>query len=90
MIDLSVMFGNLTTEEILSRLGITVSDDEHKKLENLRDDNANVPKGKWHGFDMPFEIVCGDVETAKVVYGILSKYEDQFKRPLQISCKNHS
>ena len=81
------MFGNLKTEEILDRLGVEISEEDFKKLDSLREDNADVPKGKWHGFDTPFQIVCGDIETAKSVTSILSPYADKFKRQIQIAYK---
>lgn len=84
---MSIRLGNLKTNEVLERLGVQLSKEDFKKLDDLRDDLADVPKGKWHGFDIPFQIVCGDRETAKTVVKFLSPYADNFKTQIQIDHK---
>lgn len=82
---MGICLGNLKTEEILNRLGIELSTEDFETLDRLREDKANAPSGKWHGFDIPFQITCGDEETARVVVGILSPLADQFKTKIQIT-----
>ena len=67
---MNIQLGNLSTNEICSRLGISLSDEDVAKLESLRSLRADTPKGKWHGFDIPFSIYCGDMETAVIVRDI--------------------
>lgn len=82
---MGICLGNLKTEEILRRLGVELSVEDFKALDDMREDNADVPKGKWHGFDIPFQITCGDEGTARVVVDILSPLADQFKTKIQIT-----
>ena len=82
---MGICLGNLKTKEILSRLGVELSAEDFKALDDMREDNADVPKGKWHGFDIPFQITCGDEETARAVIDILSPLAGQFKTKIQIT-----
>ena len=84
---MSIYLGNLKTKEILSRLGIELKEDDFKTLDSMREDNADVSKGKWHGFDIPFQITCGDRETAQIVTNILAPLADEFKTRIQIAHK---
>jgi len=78
-----MMFGDLKTTDIEQRLNITLSDTDRDKLEGMRQSKANgIIPGKWHCFDMPlqiFQILCGDKDTAVVVYDILAPYKAQMK-----------
>lgn len=82
---MGICLGNLKTKEILSRLGVELSAEDFKTLDDMREDNADVSKGKWHGFDIPFQITCGDEETARAVIDILSPLAGQFKTKIQIT-----
>jgi hypothetical protein len=81
---MGICLGNLKTKEILNRLGIELSKEDFKTLDSMREDNADVSRGRWHGFDLPFQITCGDVETAQIVTNILSPFADEFKAQIQI------
>lgn len=82
-----IMLGNLTLKQIEERTGISVSDDDRAELNGMRQEKAeNIAPGKWHCFDLPFMLVCGDKPTAKKVLKILSAYDwSKSKQALQIS-----
>jgi len=78
-------FGDLKTTDIEQRLNITLSDTDRDKLEGMRQSKANnIIPGKWHCFDMPFQILCGDKGTASMVYDILVPYKALMKSNIQI------
>ena len=84
---MGIMLGNLTLKQIEERTGISVSDDDRAELNGMRQEKAeNIAPGKWHCFDLPFMIVCGDKPTAEKVVKILSAYDwAKAKEALQIS-----
>lgn len=84
---MAIYLGNLNTKQILERLGVTLSEEDYRKMESMREDNADVPKGKWHGFDLPFQITCGDKEVASKIVEILSPLVSSFKTQIQIAHK---
>ena len=80
-----MMFGDLKTTDIEQRLNITLSDTDRDKLEGMRQSKANnIILGKWHCFDMPFQILCGDKGTAAMIDDILAPYRSQMKGMVQI------
>ena len=77
--------GDFNTTDIEKKLNITLSDTDRDKLEGMRQSKANdIIPGKWHCFDMPFQILCGDKGTASLVYDILAPYRAQMKGIIQI------
>ena len=77
--------GDFNTTDIEKKLNITLSDTDRDKLESMRQSKANdIIPGKWHCFDMPFQILCGDKGTASLVYDILAPYRAQMKGIIQI------
>lgn len=68
--------GNLTIKDIEDRCNITLTYEEKEYLKNTKCESANnIPKGNWHCFDIPFQIVCGDEETAEKIYNIFKEYD---------------
>lgn len=84
---MSIMLGNLTLKQIEERTGIIISDEDRAELNDMRQEKAeNIALGKWHCFDFPFMMVCGDKPTAEKVVKILSQYDwTKSKQALQIS-----
>ena len=83
---MSIMLGNLKCEEIEKRLGIEFPEDVKAFMrENNQSDAANIKYGKWHCFDIPFHIVCGDVETATKIYNSVKDRAREVKEPLHFS-----
>ena len=84
---MGIMLGNLTLKQIEGRTGIELSAEDRAELNGMRQEKAeNIASGKWHCFDIPFMIVCGDKPTAEKMVKILSAYDwSKAKQALQIS-----
>ena len=81
-----IMLGNLTVEQIESRIGIDFTEEVKIFMkENNQSEAANIKKGKWHCFDIPFHIVCGDVEMATKIYNSVKERAGEVKEALQFS-----
>ena len=81
-----MMFGNLKVEEIERRLGIEFPTEIREFMRNTHQAKAEtIEKGKWHCFDMPFNLVCGDVETATKIYNSVKDRAEEVKEQLQFS-----
>ena len=71
-----IMLGNLTVEEIEYRLDISLSEEDKKTLKDSWQQKAeNIESGKWHCFDIPFMIVCGDKQTAMKYNLMFANYD---------------
>jgi len=78
--------GNLTVAQMEKRLGIEFTNELQKSLEETRQDSAQfIKEGCWHCFDIPFEIVCGDMGTAQDIYDCLKSRSTEVREPLQFS-----
>jgi hypothetical protein len=83
------MLGNLTVDNMLERLNIKLSTEDREWLGKTRQNKAeNVEIGKWHCFDIPFTILCGDTSTAKHIFDILSPYGDAMEEQIRIAIDN--
>lgn len=83
---MAIMLGNLNLSSIEARLGIALKEKDRTTLSSMRQDDAqNIQPGKWHCFDLPFMIMCGDIGTAQRVCEILRLYSNSMKTQLQIS-----
>ena len=81
-----MMLGNLTVQQIERRLGINFPDDIRKFMKKSHQSNAQIiKKNKWHCFDVPFVIVCGDVEVARKIYSSVKDRSHLVKDKLQFS-----
>ena len=83
---MNIMLGNLTVSEIEKRLGIEFPEEIREFMKQTRQLSAsNIAKGKWHCFDMPFNLVCGDKETATKIYNSVKEKSSEIKESLQFS-----
>lgn len=84
---MGIMLGNMSLQQIESRTGIQISEADRAELSAMRQEKAeNIASGKWHCFDLPFMVVCGDKPTAEKVFKILSAYDwTKTKEALRIS-----
>lgn len=81
-----IMLGNLSIEEIENRSGVKFPEELVEYMELRRQQKAEgVKAGQWHCFDIPFTLLCGDMETATEIHRQLSPFSNDFKKPLQIS-----
>ena len=82
---MSLFLGNLSTEEIETRSGVKFPKALKDFMKSRRQEKAShIESGKWHGFDAPFAIVCGDRATAEKIFSYLSPFSKDFKEALQI------
>lgn len=83
------MLGNLSVSEIEKRLGIEFTEDVRTFMkENHQSEASNIAKGKWHCFDIPFNLVCGDMETAQIIYNSVKDRSKECKEALRFSLSN--
>jgi len=83
---MNIYLGNLTIVQIEKRIGIDFPEQTREYLKkNHQSEAANIKKGKWHCFDIPFMMQCGDIETARMVYESMKDRASEVKEPLQIS-----
>ena len=81
-----ILLGNLTIKEMESRLGIKFPDELVSYMEARHQENASkIAVGKWHCFDLPFNLVCGDMDTANEIIKHLAPLSADCKVQMQIS-----
>ena len=82
---MNIMLGDLTLAEMERRSGVEWPKELKSYMADRRQAKAtNIEPGKWHCFDLPFMLVCGDMETAKTIYSHLSGLSSSFKEKMQI------
>ena len=81
---MGIFLGNLTVEQLQSRLGIALTDEEVSYFNsNWQQYASGLKSNEWHCFDIPLFISCGSMNTAVKINDILSKYDNR-KESLQI------
>jgi hypothetical protein len=84
-----ILLGNLTINDIEKRSGVIFPEELKSYMQTRQQpDASNVKDGKWHCFDIPFNLVCGDMETANEIFRHLSPLSSDFKEKLQISLQS--
>lgn len=80
------MLGNLSISQIENRLGIEFPDEIREFMKITHQSNANhIGKSQWHCFNIPFKIVCGDMEIATKIFESVKERSDECKEVLQFS-----
>ena len=85
---MTLMFGNLSIEQMENRLGIEFPKNLKAWMKGTRQmevNNIPVKKGHWHCFDTPFTLLSGDRETAAKIYNALKDQGDTMKTRLILS-----
>ncbi len=83
---MSFLLGNLSVKDMERRLGVSFPPSLTKFLEENHQPAANaVAAGKWHCYDAPFVLVCGDEDTAVKINGQLSPLAKRFAAKLTIA-----
>lgn len=81
-----MMLGNLTLDEMQKRAGVTFPKELVDYMKPRKQEEANnVKAGKWHCFDIPFTLVCGDRETATEIFKYLKPLSSDFKEKMKIA-----
>lgn len=72
---MNIYIGNFTAQRMASEMGIELTQEDKNALEEIRQDDAqSIQPGKYHCFDIPRMIMCGDIDTGYKVAAILKKY----------------
>lgn len=80
-----VMLGNLSVQDIETRLAVQFPDDVREFMQDNHQQKAeSIAAGKWHCFDIPFILVCGDMETAQRIYDGIKHLSSEMKQQMQI------
>lgn len=84
---MSIMLGNLSIAEIEKRSGVKFPEDliAYMQPRKQEEEARNVKVGCWHCFDIPFTLVCGDMDTATEIHRHLAPLGSSFKEPLRIA-----
>jgi hypothetical protein len=83
---MGIMLGNMSVSDIEKRIGIEFPEEIREFMEKTNQENASkIEKGKWHCFDIPFNIVCGDIEIATKIFNSVKGRSSECKVPLQFS-----
>ena len=83
---MNIMLGDLSVKQIEERLGIEFPGETRDFMNNSHQSGASkIQPGKWHCFDLPFNMVCGDYDTAKKIYESVKDKSEQCKTSLQFS-----
>lgn len=78
------MLGNQSVSQIEKRLGIEFPEEIREFMNKTHQSEAsNIAKGKWHCFDLPFKLVCGDMETATKIFNSVKDRSSECKEQLQ-------
>lgn len=86
---MNIMLGNLTVSQIEKRLGIEFPEEIRDFMKKTHQSRAErIENGKWHCFDMPFNLVCGDMETATKIFNSVKDKSDECKEQLRILIRN--
>lgn len=80
------MIGNQSVSQIEKRLGIEFPEEIREFMNKTHQSEANnITKGKWHCFDRPFNLVCGDMETATKIFNSVKDRSSESKEHLRFS-----
>ncbi len=83
---MSIMLGNMSIDEMQSRAGVSFPDELVDYMRSRHQPEAeDIQPGKWHCFDMPFTLVCGDRDTAAEIFKHLSPLASKFRKQMQIA-----
>ena len=83
---MAIMLGNLDYDQMQQRAGVVFPDELYELMKDTNQSQAtDVKPGKWHCFDMPFTLVCGDFGFAQKIYELLRPLSSDFTNKLQIA-----
>lgn len=84
---MNIMLGNMSVSDIEKRIGIEFPEEIREFMEITRqeDVSSHIENGRWHCYDIPFNIVCGDIEIATKIFNSVKDRSSECKVPLQFS-----
>lgn len=84
---MAIFLGNLSTAELEIRVGVKFPQGLIEYMDKRHQESASdVQRDKWHCFDIPFAIVCGDMSIAEEICRQLTPMKKDFKEALEICC----
>lgn len=82
---MNIYLGNLSVNEIERRAGVDFPQELKDFMEASHQTEAtDIAAGKWHCFDMPFILLCGDMDVATKIYDHIKHLSKNFKELMQI------
>jgi hypothetical protein len=86
---MSILLGNLSIKDMEKRLGVEFPKELVEYMEERHQAPAsNIAEGKWHCFEIPFTLACGDSDVAKTIYEFLLPLAGDFKAAMQIAVQS--
>lgn len=83
---MNIYLGDLSVEFIERRLGIDFPPEIREFMKaNHQDEAEGIKPGKWHCFDIPFTLVCGDVDTATKIFNSVKARSSEVIEQLHIA-----
>ncbi len=80
-----MMLGNLSICQMEERLGIEFPEPFRTDFAEMHQSKADdIKPGKWHCFDLPLYLICGDRDTAKMVQEALTPLQEQMTGSLTV------
>jgi hypothetical protein len=81
-----MMLGNLYVADIEKRLGVDFPEPFRSDFSGRHNPDANyIRPGKWHCFDIPFVLVCGDMAVVELVRDNLMPLSSEMETALHIN-----
>ena len=86
---MAIYLGNLSIDQFEQRLKIQFAPEDKDALCKMRQQEVNVQlqPGALHIFDIPFMVMCADIQTRDKVLSILYKFDTSKFPTLQIGCQ---
>jgi hypothetical protein len=83
---MNIYLGNFSISQMEERLDIKFPNELVTYMTNKHQDSAGkLAKDKWHCFDIPFVLVCENIEMATVIYNYLKPFTHDMKDQMMIS-----
>ena len=83
---MAIMLGDLSLKQMGDRLGVKIPEPFRTKFDKKHQDKAkNIQVGEWHCFDIPFNLICGDIKIAQSFYGVMKEFASDVKEQLYVS-----
>jgi cell wall assembly regulator SMI1 len=88
---MNIQLGNLSVSQIEERLGIEFPEDIREFMKKTHQPTAsNIANGKWHCFDIPFVLVCGDMDTATKIFNSVKDRSEECKESLRFALSGNN
>ena len=84
-----MMLGNLSIGDMEKRLGIKFPEELILWMtKKYQQEASHILQCQWHCFDLPFTLVCGDIETATKIRNCLEPLSSEMLTQINIAWCN--